>query len=171
MLRFCLLLPCLILLTACGSTIRNNVINAPSPSLTTTKQFVFTPIVVTSKSQTEDALQYNAQLKTEAQSQLVALVRSKNAVWVRAPAQLPTIVTTINADYGNRGIRLVPPLFRGKAGQALIAVDIQMRSADGHVLYATHTEGKLRRGVLGGDALTIAKRTIADAYADFGKRW
>ncbi|WP_028081005.1 hypothetical protein [Solimonas soli] len=170
MLPRCLLLLCLALCAACGTTIRNNVTNAPQAPLTA-RQFVFTPVSVTSKSQTDDAKQYNEQLKAEAQTRLVTLVRDRKAVWVKAPAKLPTIVVTINADYGNRGIRLIPPLFRGKAGQALIAVDIQMKSADGHVLYATHTEGKLRRGLAGGDALAVAKRTVDDAFQDFAKRF
>jgi hypothetical protein len=170
MLPRCLLLICIALCTACGTTIRNNVTNAPTAPLSA-RQFVYTPVAVTSKSQTDDAKQYNEQLKAEAQTQLAALVRSKKAVWVKAPANAPTIAVTINADYGNRGIRLIPPIFRGRAGQALIAVDIQMRSADGHVLYATHTEGKLRRGLAGGDALDVAKRTVDDAFADFGKRF
>lgn len=169
MLRRCLLLLCLSLLAACGTTIRNNVTNAPQEALAV-KQYVSTPITVSSTSQTDDAKRYNEELKAEAQTQLVTLVRSKKAVWVKAPAEAPTIVVTINANYGNRGIRLIPPIFRGRAGQALIAVDIQLRGADGHILYATHTEGELRKGVLGGDALNVAKRTISDAFEDFGKR-
>lgn len=170
MLPRCLLLLSLLLLTACGTTIRSNVINAPQQPIAA-KQFTFTPVIVESKSQTDDAKEYNAKLKTHAQTKLVQMVRDKQAVWVKSPAKRPTIVVRIHADYGNRGIRLIPPIFRGRAGQAVIAVDIQMKSPDGHVLYATHTEGKLRRGLVGGDALFVAERTVNRAFADFAKRF
>jgi hypothetical protein len=170
MLQRCLLLLCLSLCAACGTTIRNNVTNAPDAPLAY-RQFTYTAVAVNSTSQTDDAKRYNTELKAEAQQALLQMVKAKNAQWVKAPAKVPTLVVTINANYGNRGIRLIPPIFRGRAGQALIVVDIQMRSADGHVLYATHTEGKLRRGLFGGDSLNVAKRTVRDAFDDFAKRF
>lgn len=158
----------LLLLAACG-TVRNTV-TVPVDNKALPKQMLLMAVAVNSTAKNEDAQRYNQQLKALAQRQLIDAVRAKGGVWLSPPAKGPIVVTTIDADYGNRGLRLIPPLFRGNHGSGLIRVDIQLRAADGHVLYATHTEGTLKRGFLGGDILAVGERTVKQAVENFAAR-
>jgi hypothetical protein len=163
--RCCIPLLCLLLLCACG-IVRSTVTTSPATPVTT-RQYVFTPVQVESKEQTDDARAYNTQLKTDAHQALLALVRGRGAQWVKPGGTAPTIVVRIYSIYGNRVLRA---LVGWGAGSAKISVDITLLAADGHVLYSTHTEGKLRRGLAGGDAVEVGKRTIDEAFQDFEKR-
>lgn len=165
LLRCCIPMLCL-LLCACG-TVRSAVVTAPSAPLSTA-QFTFTPVTADSKEQNPDADAYNTQLKADAQQALIAMVRNRGGKWLKAGSPAPTLVVHVHSVYGNRALRA----FVGwGAGSAKITVDISLRAADGHVIYATKTEGKLRRGLAGGNVLKVGERTIQKAFLDFDKRF
>lgn len=157
----------LLLLSACG-VVRNSV-TVPASGKPLPRQMLLAAVTATSTAKNDDAQRYNDQLRTLAQREVVAAVRAQGGSWLSPPAKGPIVVTTIDADYGNRGLRLIPPIFRGGHGSGLIRVDIQLRAVDGHVLYATHTEGTLKRGFLGGDILAVGERTVKKAAAEFAE--
>lgn len=165
MARRCIPLLCL-LLCACG-TVRSSVVTAPEVVLSTA-QFVFIPVTADSKEKNPDADAYNTQLKADAQQAMIAMVRNRGGKWVKAGSGAPSLVVSVHSIYGNRALRA----FVGwGAGSAKITVNISLRAADGHVIYATTTDGKLRRGLAGGNVLQVGERTIQKAFLDFDKRF
>jgi hypothetical protein len=162
-LRLSAVLLCLVL-AGCGF-VSTKTTTGPQAAQTF-KQYSFTPIRVDSEEQTEDAATYNTQLKATARASLMAMLSARGATWAKPGTAAPTIAVRIYAVYGNRVLRA---LVGWGVGAAKISVDITLQTADGHALYATHTVGKMQRGIAGGDVLALGQRTVKQAFEDFAE--
>src|SRR3546814_15615253 len=97
----------------------------------------------------------------------MARVRNGGGKGVKAGSNAQTIVVRVHSVYGNRALRA----FVGwGAGSAKITVDISLQAADGRVIYATRTDGKLRRGLAGGNVLQVGERTIQNSFLRSAER-
>ena len=150
-------------LTACGG-VHNTVITEPSNGFII-EQTTLLPVSVKSRETNKDAQALNAKWKSMAESQLRTLLNNENIKIVKDSTT--TVNCTIDVTYGNQALRY----FVGfGAGSGHINVTIEMRDANGEVLYATKSEADLAVGFFGGNMSSVANKTIESAVQEFGSK-
>lgn len=123
------------------------------------------PAMVTSHEENPDADAFNQELAKLSVSEVAAALRERSIRNVSGAEMV--VETRIHMIYGKKALRIFFGLFGAGSGKA--SVDITLRErATGRLLYSTHTERKLKRGlIIGSDMMLIARKTVEKAAEDF----
>ncbi len=156
----------LLLLSGCGRV--REVNSMPMQQGLVVKSVELKPATITSLEDNADADAYDRELKALSQQELSRVLKAHS---IQIAAGAPLIVETrIDVIYGKRALRLMFGMFGAGSGKATVDVTLRDRR-NGQVVYATHGEGKLRRGLfIGSDMMVVARKTVQEAAVEFGSK-
>jgi hypothetical protein len=156
----------LLLLSGCGRV--REVNSMPLQQGLVVKAVELKPATISSLEDNADADAYDRELKALAQQELAKVLKARS---IQLAAGAPFIVDTrIDVIYGKRALRLFFGMFGAGSGKATVDVTLRDRRS-GQVVYATHGEGTLRRGVfIGSDMMVVARKTVQQAAVEFGAK-
>jgi len=156
----------LLLLTGCGRV--REVNSMPLQQGLVVKAVELQPATITSLEDNADADAYDRELKALSQQELAKVLKAHS---IQIAAGAPYIVETrIDVVYGKRALRLFLGMFGAGSGKATVDVTLRDRRTR-QVVYATHGEGNLRRGLLiGSDMMVVARKTVQQAAVEFGAK-
>lgn len=152
-----------IFLSGCG--VSHMRIVKQSASMAKPQEVSLVRVEVVSDRQGVDKEDLSTAWEKLAVDELQSLLAQK-LVKVRAGAH-PTIVCRINVKFGNKALRYWVGF---GAGTGSVDVVVEMKDANGQVIYATAAKANLSIGAFGGSMTAVVDGAIKSAVADFGSR-